>query len=342
MWLGFLTFFSYAQAANARAAELTYTWGDYFVMLAPWFLNFTWVTPIVFFIVHNLLTLPLKESSKRRLASYVLASFGVLFVYWTASLAMQVIIRGESFNGFQARLYDVILSTGIIDIVIYAGILMGAIGVHFYHEAMRQRFSLNQVKQELIVEQLKVLRSQLNPHFLFNTLNTVTSLVRLKKLDDATLALSELSNMLRISLANKQSQTVSVREEMQFVHSYLLIQKMRFADKLEITTDIDNSCMNVHIPNMLLHPLVENAVQHGSQSNGKNNAVSLSIHLRHNMLEIDLVNNVGAHNSHEGFGIGVHNTRERLKKLYSDFQLELMPLENGLFRTLMRLPQQTD
>lgn len=338
LWLAFLTFFSYAQYRNAAAAELSYTWLDYFVMLAPWFLNFIWVTPMVFLVMHAALELPKKESLINRFVKPFTASLGILFCYWTVSLVMQIFIRNQSFEGFLGRLHNVVISTGVIDFVIYSGIFSAAVGAHFYHKAVNERLSIHQIQQELIQEQLKALRSQLNPHFLFNTLNTITSLVRLKKLDDAVLALSELSTMLRISLDNKQEETVSLREEMQFINSYLVIQKMRFADKLKIDIDIDTNCLNVRIPNMLLQPLVENAVQHGSQALGQQNTVALRIHNRNGCLVIKLTNHIADTDPHKGFGIGLNNTRKRLEKLYSDFQLELKPLNNGLFQTLLSLP----
>ena len=338
--MAFLTFFSYAQSRNAKAIELDYSWADYFVMLLPWFLNFIWVTPLVFWITHSVLALPRRPLQWKEYGRHLMASLGVLFLYWTMSLAIQVLIRQQSFDGFLQRLYNVILSTGIIDFVIYACILSAAIGTHYYHRAMNERIAVNKIKQELMVEQLKVLRSQLNPHFLFNTLNTITSLVRLKKLDDAVLALSELSTMLRCSLEAKHDEVIALRDEMQFINSYLVIQKMRFANKLKLDIHVDDNCLNQRIPNMLLQPLVENAIEHGAQAVGQENLISLHIHCRRDQLVIELTNHVAEDDPHKGFGIGLNNTRKRLERIYSHFQFELRPLSNGLFKTLLTLPSQ--
>ncbi|WP_100644447.1 sensor histidine kinase [Alteromonas facilis] len=337
VWIGFLTFFSFAQSRNAKAVELAISWGDYWIMMAPWFLNFIWVTPMVFVVMH----VALVEKSTRawyQPLSTAFASLGVLFCYWTVSLIMQMLIRGEAFDAFHMRLYKVIMSTGVIDIVIYFAIFWAAIGAHYYHKAMEHRVSINQIKQELVLEQLKALRSQLNPHFLFNTLNTISSLVRLNEQDKAIEALSELSTMLRMSLDTKQDEIISLRQEMQFIDSYLAIQKLRFADKLRIDTQIDSNCLNAQIPNMLLQPLVENAVQHGSQIGGKDNVISLRIHNREGELVIFLTNHVGEQEDQRGFGIGLANTRERLQRMYKSFKLELTPVNDGVFQTLLSLP----
>lgn len=309
-------------------------------MLLPWFLNFIWVTPLVFWVVHSLLALPRVPLQWREYGRHSLASLGILFSYWTVSLTMQVLIRQQSFDGFLLRLHNVILSTGIIDFVIFTCILSVAIGTHFYHRAMSERVAVNQIKQELMIEQLKVLRSQLNPHFLFNTLNTITSLVRLKKLDDAVLALSELSTMLRSSLETKHDETIALRDEMQFINSYLTIQKMRFASKLKLDINVEEQCLNQRIPNMLLQPLVENAIEHGAQAVGQDNLISLQIHCRRDELVIELTNHVAEDGPHKGFGIGLNNTRKRLERIYSHFQFELRPLSDGLFKTLLTLPSQ--
>ncbi len=306
-------------------------------MMAPWFLNFIWVTPAVFVVIHT--TLEKNEQNKwRKFWPAAMASLGVLFCYWTLSLIMQLIIRDQSFADFQQRLYGVIMSTGVIDIVIYAAILWAAVGGHYYHKSMQQRVLFNKMQQQLVAEQLKALRSQLNPHFLFNTLNTVSSLVRLDEKDKAINALSELSTMLRMSLDTKQDEIITLRQEMQFIHSYLAIQKLRFAEKLKIQTEVDDDCLNVSIPNMLLQPLVENAVQHGAQLAGQANEITLSIRQQDGALEIYLTNHVDENNSESGFGIGLSNTQERLKRLYKSFRLELTPLNNGIFQTLLSLP----
>ncbi|MBT0585897.1 sensor histidine kinase [Alteromonas oceanisediminis] len=338
LWCSVLVFFSYAQSRNAQAAELEITWFQFIEMLAPWFLNFIWVTPAIFAIVHRSMLLDAEKRWHERFVKPALASLGILFCYWTLSLVMQTFIRDQSFNDFLHRLYRVILSTGVIDIVIYFGILAAAIGAHFYHESMKERVMLTEIKQELITEQLKSLRSQLNPHFLFNTLNTVTSLIRIGKINEATDAIAQLSTMLRATLENKNQETVTLQEEMAFINSYIGIQKLRFADKLKVDISVAEGCLAMLIPNMLLQPLVENAVQHGSQSVEKDNLIELVIAERAGKLSITLTNQIAETDLHNGFGIGLNNTRKRLEQIYEDYQFESVPLTNGLFRTLLLLP----
>ena len=96
--------------------------------------------------------------------------------------------------------------------------------------------------------------------------------------------------------------------------------------------------MNIDIPNMLLHPLVENAVHHGSQLESNKNLLDLVICRTDDKLKVTLTNKVAVDDKHQGFGIGLSNTRERLNRLYGNFQLELTPLNDGLFETLLAIP----
>ena len=100
---------------------------------------------------------------------------------------------------------------------------------------------------------------------------------------------------------------------------------------------IDDDCLDIEIPNMLLQPLVENAVQHGSQLESNHNPVSLEISRTQSTINIVLVNKAATH-SDSGYGIGLKNTRERLERLFSDFKLELSELNDDLFRTTLILP----
>ena len=173
---------------------------------------------------------------------------------------------------------------------------------------------------------------------MFNTLNTIASLVRLKREKDAVNALSELSQMLRTILENKNNEDVRIKDEIAFINCYLSIQKMRFAEKLETKVTVAEDCLNIQIPNMLLHPLVENAVQHGSQLESNKNPLNLDIKRTHNELRVKLTNKVAHNEKHKGFGIGLTNTRARLSRLYSHFQLELNPINDDVFETLLAIP----
>ena len=229
------------------------------------------------------------------------------------------------------------------DLAIYC--TLPAVGyMRHYYFSTQEQLKVNQsLEAQLLKVELQALKSQLNPHFLFNTLNTISSLIRLERKQEATTALSELSAMLRTVLENQGQKLVTFNKEMDFIQSYLNIQKLRFGEKLAISVNCPKEAWLVPVPFMILQPLVENAVQHGSQLESDKNTLSLDVTLQQEMLKIRLVNRVPVHEEHGGFGIGTKNCRERLNRFYSDdFRLDVRSLPDRYFETILEIPQNQD
>jgi LytS/YehU family sensor histidine kinase len=321
-------------AANSVGSDLS--WIRTWVLMSPWYLSWIWVTAGIFFMLwyneKNHLSL-FKRTFNHGLCMTVL-----LICYWSFCSGARILIRGEELSEFWAVLTRILTTSSQLDVAIYLAILTAGLSIHFYHKAIKNANELKHLHHELIQEQLKTLRSQLNPHFLFNALNTVASLVRLKREKDAVFALSELSLMLRKILERRDDQNVKIKDEITFINSYLSIQKMRFLDKLDTHISVQPDCLELKIPNMILHPLVENAVQHGSQLESNKNPLNLEILRDKNEIKLLITNKVAKDDVHNGFGIGLTNTRERLSKIYPHFRLELHPLKNNLFETLLVIP----
>lgn len=335
LWMAIHAVFTHIQYSIGLDSEREQTWLWTWVGLSPWFVNWIWMTAAVFLVTkHN-------EDPNRprwiKIVNHLLSMVVLLVAYWSLSIFMQEFLindGGDYFHSWQR----IVSSSSQLDVLIYGAVLAAALGARFYHKLVEERLALKQLQSALSQEQLKTLRSQLNPHFLFNALNTVASLVRLKREKEAVSSLSELSHMLRKILENKNNSDIKVKDEIAFINSYLAIQKMRFADKLDARISVDEDCLDVDIPNMLLHPLVENAVHHGSQLESNKNLLNLEIKRTESELNIKLTNKVAVDDKHDGFGIGLSNTRARLNRLYSNFQLELHPLNDDLFETLLAIP----
>jgi LytS/YehU family sensor histidine kinase len=161
------------------------------------------------------------------------------------------------------------------------------------------------------------LKNQLNPHFLFNSLNSIRTLVdaepRLAKS-----AINQLSSLLRSSLQTGKQKTISLKDELQTVKDYLAIECIRFDDRLKYTFNLNNEVMDCHVPPMMLQTLVENCVKHGISNLKNGGEIILEAHIVKNELQISIINSgqyIPAHN-HEG--VGLTNTRERLKILYDE------------------------
>lgn len=334
-WLAVHIMFTYVQVQAMLGTEREVSFWHAWVLFSPWFLNWIWVTAAIFVVTR------FNDSSDRTLSMKAFSHLGwmlfLLATYWVIASFFRSLIDGDV-SGFGTKLWTVITTSAQLDVFIYLATLAVALGIRFYHAAVEERLEVKRLNNALTQEQLKTLRSQLNPHFLFNTLNTIASLVRLKRDKDAVKALSELSLMLRKILENKNNSDIKVKEEIAFINSYLAIQKMRFAEKLETEVHVQQDCLEIEIPNMLLHPLVENAVQHGSQLESNRNLLNLDIRRRDNELTITLTNKVAQNDKHAGFGIGLSNTRARLARLYNHFQLELHPINDDLFETVLAIP----
>ncbi|MBF7074511.1 histidine kinase [Glaciecola sp. MH2013] len=335
-WIAVLGLFVHIQYGAAEGTEYELTWLNTWVLMSPWFLSWIVVTGGVFHSVAH--TASVARSTIRKVTYQVLTMAGLLSMYWAFCSAMRIVLRDDSFADYINVFIFILQNSSQLDIAIYLGILACALGLSFYHQSMERNIEVKHLQNQLIQEQLKALRSQLNPHFLFNTLNTIASLVRLKREKDAVSALAELSMMLRKILENKNDSDIRIKDEISFINSYLTIQKMRFSDKLETHISVAANCLDLEIPNMLLQPLVENAVQHGSQLESNQNPLSLNISRDENELTFTMVNKVAQNDHHDGFGIGLSNTRERLTRLYSSFRLELRPLKEGLFETVLAIP----
>ncbi len=164
---------------------------------------------------------------------------------------------------------------------------------------------------------LEMLRYQLNPHFLFNALNSIRASVD----EDSTRAkqmITQLSEFLRYSLLSENEKKIPLREELEAIRNYLAIEKIRFEEKLEIDFEIQPAAEDVEVPCFLLNPLVENAIKHGLQTSAKPLKLRISAHFTGDKLILEVVNSGRLDGDRNGNGtkIGLRNVRERLEKLF--------------------------
>lgn len=167
--------------------------------------------------------------------------------------------------------------------------------------------------------QLEMLRYQLNPHFLFNALNSIRASVD----EDATRAkqmITQLSEFLRYSLLHESAKKIPLRDEIEAVKNYLAIEKIRFEEKLSVEFAVERAAEDFRVPCFLLNPLVENAVKHGLQTSPKLLEIKISAGIRGNKLFLEVANSGKLQNgtTQNGNGIGLKNVRERLDKLFGD------------------------
>ena len=197
--------------------------------------------------------------------------------------------------------------------------------------------------------QLAMLRYQLNPHFLFNTLNSISTLVLLKQTDRANAMLSRLSSFLRYTLVNESTGTVTLAQEVETLKLYLEIEKMRFEDRLRPHFDIDRAAADAHLPSLLLQPLIENAIKYAVTPQEQGADIAVEARLQGDRLIItvadtgpgaDALYNVRAAQS---TGVGLANIRDRLAQAYGDnHRFETQSDMTGGFRVFIDIPYQTE
>ena len=215
-------------------------------------------------------------------------------------------------------------------------------GVKFYERLQLEREATLKASALAQEAQLKMLRYQLNPHFLFNTLNAISTLVLDNQNRTANLAVSRLSEFLRYTLDQDPMKKVTLRQELDSLNLYLGIEKLRFGDRLRLEFDVDERAESALVPSLLLQPLVENAMKYAIAPREQGGSVTIIAGIEGGSLRLAVVDDgpglpVAAPTGN-GRGVGLRNTRERLKVLYGDaHRVEVVDAAPGL-RVEMRLP----
>ncbi len=205
------------------------------------------------------------------------------------------------------------------NLLIYCGIATICHMVNFWRITREYKIKTSEMETQLAKAQLAVLKVQLHPHFLFNTLHAISALVY-KDPASADKMISKLSELLRLTLDKSKLQEVSLKEELDFLNLYLEIEKTRFRDRLTIETRIENGTHNAVIPSLLLQPLVENAIRHGlsPKVEGGNLEICTTREFDKMIITIkdDGIGFDAAENSAGFKGFGLENTQKRLEQLY--------------------------
>ncbi|WP_197413935.1 sensor histidine kinase [Terracidiphilus gabretensis] len=228
-----------------------------------------------------------------------------------------------------------------IEVLVY-GFVFGLIGIVQYQlHAQRERIRSLELERQLSAAQLRALQMQLEPHFLFNTLNAITTLVELGRQEEAVEMLAHLNTILKSTLKRTTPEKVPLWQEMEIVENYLAIEQVRFADRLRIEIKVEPSALDSLVPCFLLQPIVENAIRHGIAHCESDGIVEASARRDGNLLRLEVRNNGlrGGTPSRPGNGIGLKNTRERLIHFYRDaFDMQAAPLDAGGFQVAIAIP----
>ncbi|MEH6758204.1 MAG: histidine kinase [Parasphingorhabdus sp.] len=219
--------------------------------------------------------------------------------------------------------------------------------INFFLRVQEQNDQLLRLETQATRAQLAMLRYQLNPHFLFNTLNSISTLVLLKQTEPANAMLSRLSSFLRHTLVNEVHSRVTLAQEVETLHLYLDIEKMRFEERLRPSFDIDPAVRDALLPSLLLQPLVENAIKYAVTPMEEGADIAVSARLENDKVKI-VVSDTGPGKNGPipkntySTGVGLGNIQERLNQAYGEaHEFEIKSSAGGGFSVVIALPFET-
>jgi two-component system, LytTR family, sensor kinase len=234
------------------------------------------------------------------------------------------------------------VSTGVVStLVLYGVILLVGWMLESREKLARQQVEASRLSEQLARAQLSALRQQIEPHFLFNTLNTIAGMVREGQNDSAVDMIAGLSELLRRTLQTAEGQQVALGEEVDIAEKYLEIERARFAERLRVRVHVPEELAKAWVPSLLLQPIVENAVKHGIAKRVEGGAIEISAERVNGTLMVSVRND--GPGFPEGWeqrrtGIGLENVRERLKSLYGGEGEMQAGNEEGGARVIVKIP----
>ncbi len=242
---------------------------------------------------------------------------------------------------FKRALFERLFLYNAVDDIysVYLPIVVTALGIGYYQKFRERELRATQLEGQLAKAHLQALKSQLQPHFLFNTMHSISALMHTDvAASDKMMTL--LCDLLRMSLEKTGIQVTTLNCELEFVDGYLAIEKVRFGDRLRIVTDISPDTLGAHVPHLILQPLVENAVRHGVAKRSSEGEVCIAASHDDQHLYLRVKDNGPGLNEHPPKkGLGLEATRERLQTLYGDNQsIEIRSTPEGGVEVSIRIP----
>lgn len=281
-----------------------------------WLFTAALLTPPIFSIVRRY---PITDRhGARRLVGYLLGSLPYLAasacIRWALLPPLNPVTRQFTHRTLQALAGNT--HSFSFQVWCYLAILVVAHAYYSFARTKAQELERSELQQALAASELQMLKSQLRPHYLFNTLHGISTLIDSNHAK-AKSSVLKLSNLLRMSLEYGNSDLISFAEELKFVESYLELEQMRLEDRLQISWDVDVETRNTLVPQLILQPLVENAILHGIACCREGGWIQIVSRKNGDRVELEIRNSVCG-KSQGGLGLGHRNTTARIKHLYAD------------------------
>jgi hypothetical protein len=327
-----------------RAEGMHHAWGRLFVTLLISWLPWILATPVVLRLAHRYPPAQWKRVSTWAIHLAACGSVGAIHAAWVA-LWEELLNPWALMPGpdpfpqlWMHKIYGGLLSY----MVLYSLILLIDHALDSREQLALQQTETARLNEQLSKAQLSALRRQIEPHFLFNTLNAIAGLVREERNDAAVSMIVRLSDFLRRVVEDSDRQQVPLGEELEFTQKYLDIQKARFAERLQFSVDVPQELLPAQVPSLILQPMVENAVKHGIARRVQGGAIRITAFRSNGTLTMRVYNDgpslpVGWEKGQSG--IGILNVRTRLQSLYGDrFELSMRNQQPGGVEATVSVP----
>jgi two-component sensor histidine kinase len=325
------------RAYDGRPVRLGETLASWLICAYLWFA----LTP---FVLHLARRFPL-ERQRWRTSALVHLAASCIFALLQLSVYVLIVSWVSSEAGkppFFDALRHIFIGDFHFDLLTYWAIIGFSHALDYYRKYRERELRAAQLETTLAQAQLDALRMQLHPHFLFNTLNSISVLMA-EDTKAARRMLIRLSDLLRASLENKGTHEVTLKEELEFLESYLEIEQTRFQDRLTVRMEVDPKALDARVPNLILQPLVENAIRHGIAPRACAGLIEICARRENGTVQLEVHDN-GAGISEaqpESLmkGIGLSNTRARLEQLYgAAHRFELHDRQGGGLTVTISIP----
>ena len=297
---------------------------------AYWFIP-AGVAPLIFLLVHRF---RIDEERVKALCVHACAALIFTVVHAMGMIAVRAMLWGPPQVGWLTALQRVHLTNFDWLLMTYTTVVGFTYALGYYHQVQARAVREAQLQTSLMAARLKTLEAELQPHFLFNTLHAISTLVHTNP-DSADRMISRLSDLLRLTFHRSGAPRVPLQEELEFLQKYLEIEQTRFQDRLAVTYEIDPDTLDAEVPRLILQPIVENAIKHGVSPRSGPGLIQITSRAEGERLWVEVRDNgvglSGSARSQFRRGVGLANTRDRLEELYGDAQaLEFSEKDGGL------------
>ncbi|MBD3297534.1 MAG: hypothetical protein GF341_02685 [candidate division Zixibacteria bacterium] len=334
-----------SHVAMLRAGRDSVIWEWLGGSLAAWW---TWalLTPLIVWLARRY---PVDQTPRmRNIGVHAMAGIVLGFIQLCIAVLASIRFHGEpaTWAYYLDQVVPYLMWRGLWAVLVYWAVLGVVYALDYRWNLHKRALEISHLEAQVAHARLDALQRQLQPHFLFNALNSISVLIRAQRTDDADRVLGDLSDLLRYVLAHQDAHEVALRDELAFTKRYTDIERTRYGERLCVTFNASAGVMNARVPGFILQLLVENAIRHGIGRRNGGGHVTVNVTTENNRLMLT-VNDNGAGLSESGRtdtheGIGLQNAHERLQHLYGDaYRLDLSENADGGVTTTLVIPLAT-